>query len=76
MTATIDGRAQAIQPGELLIDLINRSGVELPQVCYHPQLGPIQSCDTCMVGFLRPDSFNIYSAPDRVLGLNGTAYRC
>jgi FdhD protein len=29
-----------------------------------------------LVGFLRPESFNIYSAPKRVLGLNGTAYRC
>jgi FdhD protein len=28
-----------------------------------------------LVGFLRPESFNIYSAPERVLGLNGTAYR-
>jgi formate dehydrogenase major subunit len=49
MTATINGRPQAIQPGERLIDLINRCGIEVPQVCYHPQLGPIQSCDTCMV---------------------------
>src|ERR1700756_401492 len=36
-------------PGERLIDTINRSGVVIPQVCYHPQLGPIQTCDTCMV---------------------------
>ena len=49
MTATIDGRPQAIQPGERLIDLINRCGIEVPHVCYHPQLGPIQTCDTCMV---------------------------
>ena len=49
MTATINGKPQAIEPGERLIDLINRSGIEVPQVCYHPQLGPIQSCDTCMV---------------------------
>ena len=21
----------------------------MPQVCYHPQLGPIQTCDTCLV---------------------------
>src|SRR5258707_15509104 len=49
MTATIDGKPQAIQPGERLIDLINRCEIELPQVCYHPQLGPIQTCDTCMV---------------------------
>jgi formate dehydrogenase major subunit len=49
MTATINGRPQAIQPEERLIDLINRCGIDIPQVCYHPQLGPIQSCDTCMV---------------------------
>jgi formate dehydrogenase major subunit len=35
--------------GERLIDVLSRSGVELPQVCYHPQLGAIQTCDTCMV---------------------------
>src|ERR1700733_8854740 len=49
MTATLNGRPQAIQPGERLIDLINRCGIEVPHVCYHPQLGPIQTCDTCMV---------------------------
>jgi formate dehydrogenase major subunit len=36
-------------PGELLVEVINRSGKALPQICYHPQLGPIQTCDTCMV---------------------------
>jgi FdhD protein len=28
------------------------------------------------VGFLRPESFNIYSSPERVLGHNGKPYRC
>jgi formate dehydrogenase major subunit len=28
---------------------MNRSGIEVPQVCYHHHLGPIQTCDTCMV---------------------------
>jgi formate dehydrogenase major subunit len=46
---SVNGSSQAISPGELLIDVIIRSGVSLPQVCYHPQLGPIQTCDTCMV---------------------------
>jgi formate dehydrogenase major subunit len=49
MTAIIDGRPETVRPGERLIDLINRRGIEIPQVCYHPQLGPIQTCDTCMV---------------------------
>ncbi len=45
----IDGVVREAPTGELLIDVINRSGVSVPQVCYHPQLGPVQTCDTCMV---------------------------
>ena len=29
-----------------------------------------------LVGFLRPESFNIYSAPNCVLGPNATPYHC
>ncbi len=47
--ATIDGVAREFAPGERLIEVINRSGAAVPQVCYHPQMGPIQTCDTCMV---------------------------
>jgi formate dehydrogenase major subunit len=46
---TIDGAIHDVAPGELLIDVINRTGGKVPQVCYHPQLGPLQTCDTCMV---------------------------
>ena len=46
---TVDGFVQEAKADERLIDVINRSGSKLPQVCYHPQLGPIQTCDTCMV---------------------------
>src|SRR5438105_9012441 len=46
---TIDGSIAEAKADERLVDLINRVGAKLPQVCYHPQLGPIQSCDTCMV---------------------------
>src|SRR4030088_1498037 len=49
LKAAIDGVVQEVQPDELLIDLINRTGVSVPHVCYHPQLGPVQTCDTCMV---------------------------
>ena len=45
----INGRSVEANAGERLIDLIRRSEVELPAVCYHPQLGPIQTCDTCLV---------------------------
>jgi formate dehydrogenase major subunit len=49
MSVTIDGGIHEARDGERLIDVINRSGVALAHVCYHPQLGPIQTCDTCMV---------------------------
>src|SRR5437016_3923499 len=48
-TLTIDGSVTESRANERLVDLINRVGAKLPQVCYHPQLGPVQTCDTCMV---------------------------
>ncbi len=45
----INGKTYLAKPGEPLIDAINRAAIALPQVCYHEQLGPIQTCDTCMV---------------------------
>ncbi|HWB61590.1 MAG TPA: formate dehydrogenase subunit alpha [Chthoniobacteraceae bacterium] len=49
VTVSIDGASHEAQAGESLIDLLNRVKTVVPQVCYHPQLGPIQTCDTCMV---------------------------
>lgn len=46
---SIDGTKYETAAGDRLIDAINRAGVHLSQVCYHPQLGPIQTCDTCIV---------------------------
>ncbi len=48
-TITLNGSMRNVRDGERLIDVINLAGIQLPQVCYHPQLGPIQTCDTCMV---------------------------
>jgi formate dehydrogenase major subunit len=49
VNVAIDGVVQEAQTDELLIELINHSGVSVPHVCYHPQLGPVQTCDTCMM---------------------------
>jgi formate dehydrogenase major subunit len=51
---TIDGIEVPGHAGELLIDLLNRrtsvhEQKPVPQVCYVPQMGPIESCDTCIV---------------------------
>ena len=49
IAVTIDGVVHKASSGERLIDVLNRAGINIAQVCYHPQLGPIQTCDTCMV---------------------------
>ena len=49
ITVSIDGSPYEVEAGEHLIDLLNGINTLIPQVCYHPQLGPIQTCDTCMV---------------------------
>ncbi len=46
---SINGTDYEAADGDRLIDTLNHVGVSLPQVCYHPQLGPIQTCDTCIV---------------------------
>ena len=46
---TIDGIARDARQDEPLVDVITRNGGTVPHVCYHPQLGSIQTCDTCMV---------------------------
>jgi formate dehydrogenase major subunit len=46
---TLDGHSVETKPGELLIDLLLRRDAKVPSVCYHHQLGPIQTCDTCLI---------------------------
>ncbi|MFC5848202.1 formate dehydrogenase subunit alpha [Deinococcus petrolearius] len=48
-TVVIDGAPFQAWEGEPLIDAVNRAQIKLAQVCYHPQLGPLQTCDTCAV---------------------------
>ncbi len=52
-TISVNGAATYALAGEPLIDALQRTlggtASEVPHVCYLPQLGPIQTCDTCMV---------------------------
>lgn len=50
-TVTIHVNSGAIEASvdEPLVAALQRAGIALPAVCYHPSLGPIQTCDTCWV---------------------------
>lgn len=53
-TILVNGQTVPAAEGELLVEVLNRAAAEdnkrsVPQVCYHHMMGPIQTCDTCMV---------------------------
>jgi len=46
---SIDGKSLSATEGELLVEAVLREK-EIPRICYHsPLMGPIQTCDTCLV---------------------------
>ncbi|KPV45199.1 formate dehydrogenase subunit alpha [Alicyclobacillus ferrooxydans] len=45
----IDGKEYDTYDGETILETMIQHGIEHPHVCYHSNLGPIQTCDTCMV---------------------------
>lgn len=45
----IDGKAYAAEQGQTILDVAKSQDLFIPSVCYHPNLGTIQSCDTCFV---------------------------
>lgn len=45
----VDGRSILPEGDRSVLDLLNRCGIDVPQICYHPQLGAIETCDTCLV---------------------------
>ncbi|MGI0068612.1 MAG: 2Fe-2S iron-sulfur cluster-binding protein, partial [Thermoplasmata archaeon] len=45
----VDDQPHDARGDELLIDVLMRSGSDLPHVCYNPGIGPLKSCDTCLV---------------------------
>lgn len=48
-TVTVDGRALKARSGEPLTETLSRAETYVPHLCYHPDLGALQTCDTCWV---------------------------
>src|SRR5438105_4186877 len=46
---TLDGEPVQAGSKTRLSDLLLGRNTRVPHICYHRQLGPIQTCDTCMV---------------------------
>jgi len=59
---TIDGRAVAARPRELLIEAAERAGVYIPRFCYHPRMEPVGMCRMCLVEVSGPRGFSLQPA--------------
>lgn len=45
----VNGMEVTATENQTVLQLLNNSAIDIPQVCYHPSLGPIETCDTCIV---------------------------
>ncbi|WP_099222501.1 formate dehydrogenase subunit alpha [Listeria costaricensis] len=48
VTVTINGKVHQVEAGKRILDYLNEQEMSHPHICYSKQMGPIQSCDTCM----------------------------
>ena len=49
ISITLDGRVVSASSGELLIEVAEQAGVEIPRFCYHPRMEPVGVCRMCLV---------------------------
>lgn len=45
----INGIEMKAEQDQTVLQLLNDSSIEIPQVCFHPSLGAIETCDACIV---------------------------
>jgi formate dehydrogenase major subunit len=48
ITVKINGTEHEVDSGKRILDYLNEKEMKHPHICYSEQMGPIQSCDTCM----------------------------
>lgn len=46
---TINGTDYLADPGQNLLALLREENIDVPALCYHEALGPLQTCDACIV---------------------------
>ena len=49
LIVTLDGTDYLVEPGTNLLEFIKSRNTFVPSICYNESMGPIQTCDTCMV---------------------------
>ncbi|HZG73393.1 MAG TPA: molybdopterin oxidoreductase family protein, partial [Chondromyces sp.] len=45
----MNGKDYTANPGQSILDVAKSQNIYIPSICFHPDLGTIQTCDTCFV---------------------------
>lgn len=48
-TIEIDGNSYEVQPGQMLIEVTDANGIDIPRFCYHKKLSVAANCRMCLV---------------------------
>ncbi|AQQ54109.1 formate dehydrogenase subunit alpha [Planococcus lenghuensis] len=48
MPIRINGSSYEFREGQTILQVINEHGITHPQICYLPEVDPIETCDTCI----------------------------
>ncbi|WP_461178653.1 formate dehydrogenase subunit alpha [Virgibacillus ainsalahensis] len=46
---TLNGKRLLLGENQTVMDVMSENDVDVPSLCYHPSLGAIETCDTCIV---------------------------
>jgi NADH-quinone oxidoreductase subunit G len=57
-TITINGRVCEFTPGQMILQVANGAGVDIPQYCYHDGLSIVASCRICLAEVWAPNPRN------------------
>ncbi|MGO1059366.1 formate dehydrogenase subunit alpha [Planococcus sp. FY231025] len=49
MTININGSSYAFEKGKTILQVVNEQKILHPQICYMPEVDPIETCDTCIM---------------------------
>ena len=53
VTLTIDGQEVKVEEGTTVLEAAKGAGIEIPTLCYHPDLTPYGACRVCVVEVFR-----------------------
>lgn len=49
MKVTLNGKIYEAEPGQTILDVARANGINIPTLCYLPELSPFGACRVCLV---------------------------